>query len=204
MQAYCCIAFNPVPIYLIHICCIVQQVSRPITKDNCLYTEHVDTFFTAHKQMGIERQPSVYTQVTMAADDYRELSRRLPYEAEQLVVFPFHQGMHYSLVGVVDSTIYWLDPLQNMPDVELVLDIARCATLRNTLNVQQSGFITGVAAWRALTGLTDQMPQFQDDMFQCGVFVCMYLWEILHKQKWTSSVAKFREYVRGVLNAPSH
>ena len=152
--------------------------------------------------LGEQLQPPVYAQGVMAANNYMSLSRK-PYDADQLVVFPFHEAGHYCLVGVVGSTIYWLDPLQNEPNQSLLLDIARCATRRDTMNVQQSGFITGVAAWRALTGLTDQKPQFQSDGFQCGVFVCMYLWEILHKQKWDSSVAAFRDHLRDFLGAPA-
>lgn len=141
----------------------------------------------------------------MATSNCYPLSLRVPIDTQQLLLFSFHKGEHYCLVGVLGSTIYWMDSLSmgSVPKDEAcdaVLHVVECVT---GVKPEAPIFINGYDSWHTLTGVTGVEPETQHDTFQCGVFVCMYLWEILHKQKWGGDVASFRLHVRETVGAPS-
>lgn len=122
----------------------------------------------------------------------------------KLFVMPFAHRSHFFLVGIRDGVVrYFLDP---MSMAQRTLSAFQKASIRSIQSAVDGcspdldSIATGAAAWQQLLLAPSVHPQWQDaaagDGYNCGVFCCLYMWEILHRRPWAGGdVATFRQHV---------
>lgn len=124
----------------------------------------------------------------------------------KLFIMPFQHRSHFFLVGVQHGVVrYYLDPMSMAFNS---LNAFQKSSVRSIQSALDGSAVTslpviGAAAWQKLLGPGVQaglQPQWQNaaagDGYNCGVFCCMYMWEILHRRAWSGGdVADFRQHV---------
>ncbi|KAF6258234.1 hypothetical protein COO60DRAFT_1519628 [Scenedesmus sp. NREL 46B-D3] len=170
-----------------------QHVVGIITLNSWLSTDHLTLWAELMNEHAARQRGQLGTVLFCAARPLSGLhgsigSLGFASNSAKLFVMPFAHRSHFFLVGIRDGVVrYFLDP---MSMAQRTLSAFQKASIRSIQSAVDGCTVAGASV----------QPQWQDaaagDGYNCGVFCCLYMWEILHRRPWAGGgVATFRQHV---------